>query len=116
MASLPRVAARAKAVWEAAIETYGRTVTLRPLDPADEEIQDVKAFCTRPKILGLFDRTEQSFDQTRFIVQFRAMDVPEGGVEKFDRIRWSDTDHAVISVTEVVLSDVVIGYRFLVKG
>lgn len=113
---LPTVAARAKQVWDATIQTYGRTVSLRPIEDDAPEVAGIKAFCTRPKILGLFDRTEQSFDQTRFVVQLRVQDIPASGIDKFDRVHWDGIDHAVMSVTEVVLSDLQIGYRLLVKG
>lgn len=113
---LPAVATRAKQVWDSTIQTYGRTVSLKPIEDGEPTLTGVKAFCTRPKILGLFDRTEQSFDQTRFVVQLRVQDIPETGIDKFDRVHWDGIDHAVMSVTEVVLSDIKIGYRLLVKG
>lgn len=104
---------KAADVWGSTIQAFGRQVTLRPNDESPEV--SCKAFCKRPKILGLFDRTEQSYDQTRFMVMVRAEDVP-GGVEKFDRVRWDDQDHAVLSVTEIDLGTGVFGYRLLVKG
>jgi hypothetical protein len=107
------VSAQAAEVWSASIQAYGRDVTLRPNDLSPEVV--CKAFCKRPKILGLFDRTEQSYDQTRYMVMIRAQDVP-GGVDKFDRVRWDDVDHAVISVTDVDLGAGTFGYRLLVKG
>jgi hypothetical protein len=100
-------------VWSSSIQAFGRTVTLRPNDGSPETT--CKAFCKRPKILGLFDRTEQSYDQTRYMVMLRAQDVPDG-VVKFDRVRWDSQDHAVISYTEVDLGTGVFGYRLLVKG
>lgn len=114
MQSLPAgVQARAADVWSSSILAYGRPVVLRPNDESPEVA--CKAFCKRPKILGLFDRTEQSYDQTRFMVMVRAQDFPTG-VDKFDRVRWDEQDHAVISYTEVEMNGVVFGYRLLVKG
>jgi hypothetical protein len=49
------------------------------------------------------------------MVMLRSQDVP-GTPAKFDRVRWDDQDHAVISITEVELGAGVFGYRFLVKG
>jgi hypothetical protein len=107
------ISAQAADVWGSSIQAFGRSVTLRPNDGSPEVT--CKAFCKRPKILGLFDRTEQSYDQTRFMVMLRSQDVP-GTPAKFDRVRWDDQDHAVISITEVELGAGVFGYRFLVKG
>ena len=104
---------QAKDLWDSSIQAFGRDVTFRPNDGSPDIT--CKAFCKRPKILGLFDRTEQSFDQTRFMVMVRAMDVPNG-VDKFDRVRWDSQDHAVLSYTEVDLGVGVFGYRLLVKG
>jgi hypothetical protein len=104
---------KAADVWGSSIQAFGRAVTLRPNDQSPEVA--CKAFCKRPKILGLFDRTEQSYDQTRYMVMLRAEDVP-GTPHKFDRVRWDNQDHAVISITEVDLGTGVFGYRFLVKG
>ena len=107
------VQAQAADMWSSAIQAYGRPVTFR----ANDGTADVscKAFCKRPKILGLFDRTEQSYDQTRYMVMVRGVDMP-GGVAKFDRVRWDDQDHAVLSYTEIELGVGVFGYRLLVKG
>lgn len=110
----PGVPGKAADVWNSTIQAFGREVTLRPND-GSAEVSGIKAFCKRPKILGLFDRTEQSYDQTRFMVMLRATDVP-APVEKFDRVRWDDQDHAVLSITEVDLGTGVFGYRLLVKG
>lgn len=101
-------------VWSSSIQAFGRQVTLRPNDGSADVA--CKAFCKRPKILGLFDRTEQSYDQTRFMVMLRAADVPPGGVSKFDRVRWDGQDHVVLSYTEIDLGVGVFGYRLLVKG
>lgn len=103
----------AAAVWSSSILSFGRTVVFRANDGSPD--LSCKAFCKRPKILGLFDRTEQSYDQTRYMVLIRAEDAV-GGVDKFDRVRWDDQDHAVISVTDVTLADTTFGYRVLVKG
>lgn len=107
------VVTKASTVWSDTIQGFGRTVTLKPNDGSPETT--CKAFCKRPKILGLFDRTEQSYDQERYVVILRAQDVPDG-VEKFDRVRWDDEDHAVISYTQVELVNTLFGYRLLVKG
>jgi hypothetical protein len=109
----PNVIDNAAALWSASILTYGRTVTFRANDGSPDLV--CKAFCKRPKILGLFDRTEQSYDQTRYMVLIRAEDAP-AGVDKFDRVRWEEQDHAVLSVTDVTLSDTTFGYRVMVKG
>jgi hypothetical protein len=107
------IPAQAADLWSSTIQAWGRTVTLRPNDGSPEVT--CKAFCKRPKILGLFDRTEQSYDQTRYMVMVRAQDVP-GDPDKFDRVRWDDQDHAVISITQVELGAGIFGYRLLVKG
>lgn len=114
MVSFPTgISAQAADIWRSSIETFGRMVTLRPNDGSPSI--DCKALCKRPKILGLFDRTEQSYDQTRFMVMVSAVDVPNG-VSKFDRVRWDNQDHVVLSFTEVDLGSGIFGYRFLVKG
>ena len=107
------VTAKAAAMWSEAIDKWGRTVTFKPIDGSPSI--DCKAFCKRPKILGLFDRTEQSYDQERYVVMVNSSDLPSG-VVKFDRIRWNNEDHAVISYTEVEMSGTLFGYRILVKG
>lgn len=107
------IPAQAADLWSSTILTWGRDVTLRPNDGSPEIT--CKAFCKRPKILGLFDRTEQSYDQTRFMVMLRVQDVPDG-VDKFDRVRWDDQDHAVLSQTQVEMGGTLFGYRLLVKG
>ena len=68
--------------------------------------------------MGLFDRTEQSYDQTRYMVMVKASDFDVNGVdpEKFDRIEWNNQDHATLSVTKVRIGQLVFGYRILVKG
>lgn len=104
---------KAADVWGSTIQAFGRTVTLRPNDGSAETT--CKAFCKRPKILGLFDRTEQSYDQTRYMVMVRAEDITPP-IDKFDRVRWDDQDHAVLSITEIDLGTGVFGYRLLVKG
>ena len=114
MATFPSgIPAQAADIWRSSIQEFGRSVTLRPNDGSPEV--ECKAFCKRPKILGLFDRTEQSYDQTRFMVMISAVDVP-AGVAKFDRVRWDSQDHVVLSYTEVDLGTGVFGYRLLVKG
>jgi hypothetical protein len=111
----PSVIAHARQVWNEAIETYGREVLLSDLD--GKLTKTVRAFCKRPKILGLFDRTQASYDQERYMVMLRADDFPEDvKPEKFMRVRWNDEDHVFISVTEIDLAGVVFGYRVLVKG
>lgn len=107
---------KAKAVWKETIQQYGRNITLKS---ADEQIVlgPIKAFCKRPKILGLFDRTEQSYDQERYMVIVDPDDFPEGmEPEKFMRASWDGEDHLFISVTQVDLKGVVFGYKILVKG
>lgn len=104
----------ASAVWNETIDKWGRLVSLRSND-GSLDVNNIKAFCKRPKILGLFDRTEQSYDQTRFMVMLKRGDFPNG-VDKFDRVRWDGIDHAVISFTEVELGSIIFGYRLLVKG
>lgn len=107
------VITKAAAVWSDTIQALGRDVVLRPNDGSPDI--PCKAFCKRPKILGLFDRTQQSYDQERYMVMLRASDV-SGGVDKFDRVRWDDEDHAVISITQVEMGSTLFGYRLLVKG
>ncbi len=109
----PGVPAQAADLWSSTIQTWGRTVTFKSNDGTEE--LTCKAFCKRPKILGLFDRTEQSYDQTRYMVMVRAQDMPED-IYKFDRIRWDDQDHAILSVTDIEMGAGVFGYRLLVKG
>lgn len=108
------IPATAADVWSSSILTFGRQVTFRPNDGSPEV--SCKAFCKRPKILGLFDRTEQSYDQTRFTVMVRSQDIPAGRIAKFDRVRWDGQDHAVISYTEIEIGGSLFGYRLLVKG
>lgn len=107
------IAAQAAEVWSSTILAFGREIQLRPND--DSTPVTCKGFCKRPKILGLFDRTEQSYDQTRFMVMVRVQDAP-AGVAKFDRVRWDSTDHVVLSYTDVEMGAGVFGYRLLVKG
>lgn len=109
------IVAQAASVWSDAILAYGRDVSFKPND-LGPTLNNIKALCRRPKILGLFDRTEQSYDQERYVVMVRSQDMPVDGVDKFDRIRWDNEDHVVISITKVELSGTVFGYRFLVKG
>ena len=109
----PGIAAQAAEVWSSTILAFGRPVELRPNDESAPIA--CKAFCKRPKILGLFDRTEQSYDQTRYMVMIRAQDAP-AGVAKFDRVRWDSIDHVVLSFTDIELGSGVYGYRLLVKG
>lgn len=105
--------AKAKSVWKDTIAAYGREVTFTSLETSASKT--VKAFCKRPKILGLFDRTEQSYDQERYMVIVDADDFAEDPA-KFDRVRWDNEDHAVLSLTQVDLMGTVFGYRILVKG
>lgn len=109
-----RTAAQAKQVWEEAIDLYGSDVVLTA---NDDTTKTVKAFAKRPKILGLFDRTQASFDQERYMLLLKAVDF-DGGVmpEKFMRATWDQEDHMFISVTKVELAGVVFGYRVMVKG
>lgn len=109
------IPAMAEDVWGSSIVAFGREVTLKSNDGVTPDIV-CKAFCKRPKILGLFDRTEQSYDQTRYMVMVRASDLPAEGPQKFDRVRWNNQDHAVLSITEIDLGTGVFGYRLLVKG
>lgn len=112
----PGVGTKAAEIWVAAIDAYGRPdVFFKPND-GGPTVGPIKAFCSRPKILGLFDRTEQSYDQTRWMVSVKVSDFPDG-VDKFDRIRWDDEDHAVLSQpTPVRVGSLLFGYRILVKG
>lgn len=108
------VIATAAQVWSDSILAYGSDVLFKPKDGSTPVTR--KALCRRPKILGLFDRTEQSYDQERYVVMVRSQDIPASEVEKFDRIRWDSEDHVVISVTKVELGGTVFGFRILVKG
>lgn len=106
----------AKAVWKDTIAQYGREITLHNVDDS-VIVGPIKAFCKRPKILGLFDRTEQSYDQERYMVMLDADDIPPGvDPQKFMRARWDEEDHVFLSVTKVDLRGTVFGYRILVKG
>lgn len=111
-----QVASFAKANWEAFVDQYGEPVKF--IRNSDDFEFVCKGVPRRPKILGLFDRSEQSFDQTRFVVMVKAADFSLNNVtpEKFDRVEWASIDHACLSITEVRLGAVVFGYRFLVKG
>jgi len=104
----------AKSAWDESIEKFGRLVTFESLDGS--RMLNIRAFCKRPKIMGLFDRGEQSYDQTRFLVLVKAQDLAGFAPSKFDRIVWDDEEHAVLSVTQVDLLGTVFGYRILVKG
>ena len=104
---------QAKTVWKESIKAYGREVDFTSDD--ESVTKKVRAFCKRPKILGLWDRTEQSFDQERYMVLVDADDFPNG-MRKFARVRWNNEDHAVLSFTEVDIAGDVFGYRVLVKG
>lgn len=119
MATVPNISGQtllnAKSVWKQVIAQYGMTVTLKNADETESMV--VKAFCKRPKILGLFDRTEQSYDQERYMVICDADDFAPGNEpEKFMRANWDNEDHMFIAVTKVDLKGVVFGYRILVKG
>ena len=117
MALVPQIPAttlaQAKTVWKESIAAYGREVQFQSDD--ESVTKTVRAFCKRPKILGLWDRTEQSYDQERYMVIVDGDDFPTGA-RKFARIRWNNEDHAVLSVTEVDIAGTVFGYRILVKG
>jgi len=104
---------KAQTLWNESIDHYGRLVEISDSDGA--VLVSCKAFCKRPKIMGLFDRTEQSFDQERYMVILKAADITVEPA-KFYSIRWDEEDHAVISTTQVDLMGVVFGYRTLAKG
>jgi hypothetical protein len=108
------VLTKAKTIWKESLAGYGRLVDVHDQDGATLAA-GVKAFCKRPKILGLFDRTEQSFDQERYMVILDVDTVPNEP-EKFFSIRWDQEDHSVISTTQVDLLGTVFGYRVLCKG
>lgn len=105
----------ARAVWEDYIDKFGGPVALHNAD--DTEIATVQGVYKRPKILGLFDRTQASYDQERYMLMLKASDFI-GGVlpEKFMKARWDEEDHSFISVTKVEFSGTVFGYRVMVKG
>lgn len=111
-----QVSSQAKSLWESFIDQYGENVKF--IRNSDDFEFTCLAVPRRPKILGLFDRTEQSFDQTRFMVMVKSSDFTSNNVdpEKFDRVEWDGTDHATLSVTNVRLGPVLFGYRILVKG
>ncbi len=120
MTMLPNISntvlANAQQVWNDSIDQYGRSITLSNAD-GTVIAENVQAFCKRPKILGLFDRTEASYDQERYMVMTKVDAFGPGKEpEKFVRARWDDEDHAIISVTKVDLKGVVFGYRLLCKG
>lgn len=109
------VLAKATEVWNAVIDQHGKDIALSDMDGLLSKT--VKAFVKRPKILGLFDRTEQSFDQEKYMVLLKASDFTAPVLpEKFMRATWAGEDHVFISVTEVELSGTIFGYRVLVKG
>jgi hypothetical protein len=111
----PAVLANARDVWNQTIQQYGREVQLSNLDGTLSK--PIKAFVKRPKILGLFDRTQASYDQEKWMLICRADDFPAGFTpEKFMRATWDSEDHSFLSVTPVDLSGVIFGYRILVKG
>lgn len=120
MSLVPNVSAatlaKARQVWEEVIDQYGRDVTLYDVDGNQIGAGPVKAFCKRPKILGLFDRTQASFDQEKYTVLLKETDFGAVDPEKFLRVNWDDEDHSVISVTKVELQGTTFGYRLLVKG
>ena len=111
----PATINKAKAVWEQMVDQGGKLVSM---ESPDEQlvISNVRARTARPKIMGLFDRTEQSYDQEKYIVMTKVDWLAGHTPEKFVRIRWDEEDHLILSYTEVYLGDVVFGYRFLVKG
>lgn len=106
----------ARQVWKETIDKWGQLITLNNADDT-LIVGPIKAFCKRPKILGLFDRTQASFDQERYMVMIDADDVPAGvDPAKFMRARWDEEDHVFLSITKVELMGVVFGYRIMVKG
>lgn len=110
------VLASAKQVWKESIAGFGREITLHNADDS-LIVGPVKAFCKRPKILGLFDRTQASYDQERYMVLLDVDDLPPGvDPEKFMRAKWDEEDHTFVSVTQVDLMGVVFGWRIMVKG
>lgn len=116
---IPNIAAptlvKARAVWKDMVSQYGRPVLLVSSDGIST--LSIKAFAKRPKIMGLFDRTEQSYDQEKYILICDADDfVGANKPHKFMRANWDGQDHVFISVTEVDLLGTVFGYRILVKG
>lgn len=119
MSLLPNVTAatiaKAKQVWGESIEKYGHPVVLKN---ADESLQKtILAFTKRPKILGQWDRTEQSYDQEKYMLLVKADDLQgDYAPEKFMRAEWDSEDHVFLSVTKVELGTTVFGYRILVKG
>jgi hypothetical protein len=109
------VLAKAKQVWEESIDFYGSEIQLENADGSDTKT--VKAFAKRPKIMGLFDRTQDSYDQEKYVLIVKAISFDSNILpEKFVRARWDNEDHMFISVTKVEISNVVFGYRILVKG
>jgi hypothetical protein len=119
MATVPNISTatlnNAKSVWKQVIAQYGMDVTLKSAD--ELTVLQIKAFCKRPKILGLFDRTQQSYDQEKYMVICDADDFPANmDPAKFMRASWDGEDHVFISITKVDLKGVVFGYRILVKG
>lgn len=107
--------AKAKQVWEESIDIYGSDIQLANADGSD--IKTVKGFAKRPKIMGLFDRTQDSYDQEKYVVMLKASSFDSNILpEKFVRARWDNEDHVFISVTKVEISNTVFGYRILVKG
>lgn len=114
---------KARSTWKQAIQEYGRPVDLESADGLFTR-SGVRAFCKRPKAMGQFDRTEQSFDQERYVVLFDADDFlptdadPNLGIrpDKFARIAWAGERHAFLSCTELEMMGIVFGYRVLVKG
>ena len=120
MATLPNISTAtlnsAKGVWKQVIAQYGQDIMLTSANGL-VKLGPIKAFCKRPKILGLFDRTQQSYDQEKYMVICDADDFPVGAdPQKFFRATWDGEDHVFISVTKVDLKGVVFGYRILVKG
>jgi len=101
-------------LWNDSIDKFGRDVVFSSADGLLNVA--IKAFAKRPKIMGLFDLTQQSYNQERYVVIVKASDMSAHDPAKFDRIRWDDEDHALLSVTQVDLQGVVFGYRFLAKG
>lgn len=119
MPIIPRISTKvlnqARQVWKESIAEYGREITLTDL--SGKLVMKIRAFAKRPKVLGLFDRTEQSYDQEKYMVLLDADDFPAGVTpEKFMRASWDGEDHAFIGITKVDLKGVVFGYRILVKG
>lgn len=112
-----RALQKARETWKQTIQEYGRLVDLESADGLFSR-QAVRAFCKRPKTMGQYDRTEQSYDQERYMVILDADDFTGDNLkpDKFARVIWDGERHAILSCTEVELRGIVFGYRVMVKG